>query len=467
MTLIEIDYTPNNKQILFHTSEADETLYGGAKGGGKSCALVMEALAYGLEFPGSTMYLFRETYDDLEANLIAEMKAKWDERLYTYNESKHIATLKNGTKVYFRYISNWKDANKYQGRSIDWIGVDELTKHEERSIQVLLSCLRSPKGFPPRFRATCNPNGIGFGWVKRRYIEATAYGEKMFIDKISENLVQFIPATVYDNTILMENDPSYVRRLENLPEDERKAFLLGDWDTLQGQYFAMWNRSKHVVEPFTIPEHWRRYRSIDYGYNDHCAVYWHAVNEEGRTFTYRELYINQTLASDIADMIVDLSKYKNESGQWVDEDIQYTVASPDMWQTRGAGVKAQDGKVIGQSIAETFLKHGVPLIKADNARVIGWQRVAEEMKEQPDGLPNWQIFKNCKNLIDTLPYLVRDERKPEDIADHQQDHAAESCRYFFMSRPMKSKHTEEQLSEIAKHKQKLIKKIKQNRQKLM
>lgn len=425
----------------------------------------MEALAYGLEHSGATLYLFRETYDDLEANLIAEMKAKWDENLYTYNESKHIATLINGTKVLFRYIRNWQDANRYQGRSIDWIGVDELTKHERRSIQVLLSCLRSPKGFPPRFRATCNPNGIGFGWVKQDYIERTNYGEKIVIDEISDNRVEFIPATVYDNTVLMDNDPSYVKRLENLPEDERRAFLHGDWDSLQGQYFTIWNRKKHVIEPFEIPKHWKRYISIDWGYNDHCAVYWHTVDSEGRAFTYRELYINETLASDVADMIIELSKYK-EGNSWKKERIEYAVASPDMWQTRGGGI-VKDGEVVGKNIAETFLDHGVPLIKADNSRVIGWQRMNEEMSDQADGNPNWQIFKNCENLIRTLPYLVRCEKKPEDIGDRQEDHPAESCRYFHMSRPIKTKPDEETQTRIQQHKKMLIKKIKQSRSRLM
>lgn len=458
MAEIAIEYVPNTKQELFHVSEAEETIYGGAKGGGKSFALMMEALAYGLEHAGATIYLYRETYDDLEANLIETMKNEWPEELYSYHESKHIATLINGTKVYFRYIRNFQDANKYQGRSIDWIGVDELTKHEERSIQVLLSCLRSPKGFPARFRGTCNPNGIGFGWVKSRYIEGTEYGEKVAIDPISQNRMQFIPATVYDNTVLMENDPSYVKRLENLPEDEKKAFLHGDWDTLQGQYFSQWKRDKHVIEPFELPEHWKRYISIDHGYNDPTAVYWHAVNEEGRTFTYRELYINETLASDIAMEVKRLSKGEN---------IQYTVASPDMWQKRGIALVGKDGEVKGKTIADVYNEHGVPLIQADNRRIIGWQRVAEEMKIQPDEEPNWKIFKNCRNLIRTLPYLVRDDKKVEDIADRQEDHSAESVRYYFMSRPMKAKVPDEQMTRIKKHKSKLVKQLKHQRSRLM
>ena len=126
---IVVNYEPNEKQAIFHGCGAEEVVYGGAKGGGKSCALVMEALAYGLENPRADMYLFRETFDDLEANLIKEWKEKVPKPLYDYNEGKHIATLCNGTTIKFRYISNYADAERYQGRSMDWIGVDELTKH--------------------------------------------------------------------------------------------------------------------------------------------------------------------------------------------------------------------------------------------------------------------------------------------------------------------------------------------------
>jgi hypothetical protein len=323
---IDIQYEPNEKQIKFHEAAAEEVVYGGAKGGGKSCALVMEALAYGLENAGANMYIFRETYDDLEANIIREWKEKVPKELYTYNESKHIASLLNGTKMHFRYIRNFQDAEGYQGRSMDWIGVDELTKHEERSIQVLLSCLRSPKGFKPTFRGTCNPGGKGHVWVKERYILATNYGEKIIIDEITGSRIAFIPATVYDNKVLMDNDPAYVKRLENLPEAEKRAFLYGDWDIFEGQVFNEWRQNKngkpyHVIKPFKIPNYWRRFCSMDWGYNDPCAVHWYAVDQENRVYVYRELYINQTMASEVAKKIVQLSQ---------GEEIAYTVGSPDM-----------------------------------------------------------------------------------------------------------------------------------------
>lgn len=419
--MIVVDYEPNERQKLFHSSGATEVVYGGAKGGGKSCALVMEALAYGLEHPGATIYLFRETFDDLEANLVAEMKAKWPKELYTYHESKHIATIEGGSKVFFRYIRNEEDAEGYQGRSMDFVGVDELTKHTERAIQIILSCVRSPKGFPPRFRGTCNPGGIGHGWVKQRYIDATDYGKKVVVDEVTGNKIAFIPAQVYDNHVLMQNDPAYVRRLENLPEEEKRAFLYGDWDVFMGQYFREWRHSKHVIDPFEIPEHWTRFISMDWGYNDHTAVYWHAVND-GRVYTYREYYDRLKLPSEVATTIRNLSH---------GEDIRYIKASPDMWHKRGTGEK-------GESIAETFEEawNGwAHLERADDDRLQGWTRMREYMKDAPDGVPFWQVFSTCRNLIRTLPTLVHDTRRVEDVADGSEDHPADAVRYGLMSRP--------------------------------
>ena len=143
---------------MFHESGEDDVLYGGAKGGGKSCALVQECVAWGYEHPGANMYIFRETYDALEQNIIKEFKEKIPPELYKYNEGKHTARLLNQTVINFRYVANEDDATKYQGVSMDWLGIDELTKHTEKTVQILRSCLRSTK-YKPKFRATCNPGG--------------------------------------------------------------------------------------------------------------------------------------------------------------------------------------------------------------------------------------------------------------------------------------------------------------------
>lgn len=431
---ITVPYEPNAKQSLFHECDADEVVYGGAKGGGKSCALVMECLAYGLENAGAQLYIFRETYDDLEANIIREWKEKVPRELYTYHESKHVATLINGSVVKFRYIRSYADAEGYQGRSMDWIGVDELTKHEKRTIQVLLSCLRSPKGFKPTFRGTCNPGGIGHTWVKEEYIEATGYGDHPTIDPITNGTRVFIPAKVYDNVVLMQNDPNYVKRLENLPEKERKAFLDGDWDIFEGQYFGEFKRHIHVVEPFVIPDHWQRYRFLDYGL-DMLAAYWAAIDTYGNAFIYKELYESDLIISDAARRIVDMTS----------EKIRFTYAPPDLWNRR------QD---TGKSASDLFRENGVSFVKANNERIQGWLNLKEwlkpyETRDEQTGdtviTARLKIFSNCSNLIRTLPQLQRDEKDPNDVASepHELTHGPDALRYFCSMRTRASVKGEE------------------------
>jgi phage terminase large subunit len=434
---ITVDYIPNAKQSLFHSSNADELVYGGAKGGGKSCSLVMEALAYALEYPGAEMYIFRETYDDLEANIIREWKEKVPKELYTYREGKYQATLINGSSVKFRYIQNFADAEGYQGRSMDWIGVDELTKHEERSIQVLLSCLRSPKGYPPRFRGTCNPGGIGHTWVKERYIEATNYGDIIITDSVTGSTIQFIPAKVYDNDVLMKNDPKYVKRLENLPESQKKAFLYGDWDIFEGQYFNEFSRDIHTIDPFVIPEHWNRYVTFDYGL-DMFACLFIAVDTHENAYAYKEIHQNELIVSDAAKKLKEMS----------DAGIKYKdyFAPPDLWNRRND---------TGKSAFEIFDENGIYLTKSSNNRIAGWYSVKEylkvhETKHEQTGevkkTARLKIFKNCTNLINYLPQLQYDDKDPNDCATqpHHLTHICDALRYFCVSRPITTKEPQEE-----------------------
>jgi hypothetical protein len=429
MLTINVAYAPNLQQQKFHECPAEECFYGGAKGGGKSCALVMEAFAYGLQYPGAVIYLFRETYDDLEANLIRE----WQEKVpraaqrHPYNKSGHYATLVNGSVIKFRYIRNKEDADGYQGRSMDFVGIDELTKHTREAVQVLLSCLRSPKGYPPRFRATGNPGGVGHTYVKEDYIQATGYGAKTYRDKVSGNRRVFIPATVYDNTILMLNDPAYIRRLENLPENQRQAFLFGNWDIFEGQYFEEFDHNVHVIKAFEIPKNWNRYITLDYGL-DMLACYFVAVDLQYNAYVYNEIYKPNLIISAAAKEIIKCGG----------DTIPLRYAPPDLWNRR------QD---TGKSAADIFTENKLPLLQASNKRVMGWYNVKEwlrviETVDEQTGAPirtsRLRIFKNCKNLIRTLPQLQIDEKDPNDVAlePHELTHGPDAIRYLFANRPV-------------------------------
>ena len=211
---------------------------------------------------------------------------------------------------------------------------------------------------------------MGHAWVKRLFIDRRYKKAEHPEDYV------FIAANVYDNHALMEHDPDYVRMLENLPEEQRRAWLLGQWDIFEGQYFAEFDRNVHVCRPHGIPAHWRRYVTLDYGM-DMLAALWVAVDEQGRAVVYRELYEGR-----------DNGKGENGQGHIISaaarrllevnggDEVQAWLAPPDLWNRR------QD---TGKSAAELFLENGVPLTKTGNSRVAGWLAVREFLAPGPGG----------------------------------------------------------------------------------
>ncbi|MBE5784855.1 MAG: hypothetical protein E7330_03565 [Clostridiales bacterium] len=413
--------TPNERQAEFFRATARHTAYGGARGGGKSWAMRRKLVLLALATPNLNALLLRRTLPELRENhvvpLLKELYGVAD-----YNSTERTFRFPNGARLRLGYCDGANDVYQYQGQEYDVIGLEEATHFTEEQMRFLTTCNRTvKKDFRPRMYYTCNPGNVGHAWVKRLFID------RQFLPGERPEDYAFIPARVWDNKVLLEADPDYVRQLQALPEDLRRAHLDGDWDVHAGQYFREFSREKHVAAPFAIPKWWRRFRSMDWGYNDPCCVLWHAVDGDGRVFTYRELYVRRMQASEVAKKIIALTG---------DEAVAYTVASPDMWQKRGALLKAEGG-FTGESIAELFARAGVALTPADNARVAGWQRVREFLAVNEQGEPLWQAFPDCVNLLRTLPLLQFDAHNREDAADGD-DHAPEALRYALMSRPRKS-----------------------------
>lgn len=417
--VVKLKGKPQPRQVEFFLSRHRHIGYGGARGGGKSWAMRRKFVLMCLKYPGLSVLLLRRTYPELYANHVLPLLGELN-KIAKYRDKTHEFIFPNGSRLVLGYLKLEKDVYQYQGHEYDIIGLEEATNFTEFQARWMRTCNRTTKaelkamGLSPRMYYTANPGGPGHGWFKRLFI-SQEYEKR---DK-SEHYI-FIPARVYDNKILMDINPEYVEDLESLPDDLRRAYLEGDWDVFAGQYFSEWRREKHVIKPFAIPREWKRFRSLDWGYNDPCCVLWKAVSPDGRVYTYKELYVTQTKASDVAKKILEMSE---------GEDIAYTVASPDIWAKRG------NDYVRGETIAETFMLNGVTSIKADNDRLNGWQRVHEFLADAPDGLPWWQVFDICTNLIRTLPDLVHDEHKVEDVSDKCEDHAPEAARYGLMSRP--------------------------------
>ena len=409
---------PSERQREFFLSRARHTAYGGARGGGKSWAMRRKFILLALRYPGLNLLLLRRTLPELRENHLIPMQRE----LYgfaVYNSAERVFRFPNGSRIKLGYCDTMQDVYQYQGQEYAVIGLEEATHFTEEQMRFLTTCNRTTrKDFSPRMYYTCNPGNVGHAWVKRLFID------RLYAENENPNDYLFIPARIYDNKVLLDADPNYIRQLEALPEELRRAHLDGDWDVHAGQYFREFSRDRHVIEPFEIPSWWRRFRSMDWCYNDPCCVLWHAVDGENRVYTYRELYVRETRAGEVASMVLELSR---------GESISYTVASPDMWQKRGA-VLSGAGGFEGETLAELFTSSGLSLTPADNSRVPGWNRVRDFLAVAPDGRPNWLCFSDCRNLIRQLPALQFDQHNREDAADGD-DHAPEALRYALMSRP--------------------------------
>ena len=268
---MEIQIT--KRQRAFIEADAAEVLFGGAAGGGKSHGQIVDALIYALRYPHSRQLLLRRTYPELEMSLVRTALALYPRELYSYAASRRMGRFANGSTLDFGYCDSERDVYRYQSAEYDVIRFDELTHFTFGMYRYLLSRLRGTRGYPKQVKSTTNPGGLGHAWVKDRFIDL---GPPDTVYRTPGGSRVYLPSRVQDNGFLMRADPDYVTRLQNLSERDRRALLEGDWDIFDGQYFSEFSRAVHIVEPFPIPGHWRRYRTLDYGL-DMLACYWIAV----------------------------------------------------------------------------------------------------------------------------------------------------------------------------------------------
>lgn len=420
MSRLHLQITKKQKQFL--DAAESEVLFGGAAGGGKSYGQIADALLYALRYPGSKQLVLRRTYAELDKSLIRTSLALYPSAIYAYNGSAHTGRFRNGSCIDFGYCAAENDVFQYQSAEYDCIRFDELTHFTETQYLYLISRLRGVNDFPKQIKSSTNPGGIGHGWVKARFVDPSPPGVP-FTGKDGMRRV-FLPSFLKDNRFLMQSDPAYEARLLALPERERKALLLGDWNIFEGQYFTEFSTARHVVTPFTVPNGWRKYRTIDYGL-DRLACLWIAVSPDGIAYVYREFCESHLTIGAAAKGILQ----RTPPG----EDIYATLAPPDLFS------RSQES---GRSKALLFAENGVTFTKSPNDRETGWLCL-KELLSDPNGNARLRIFSVCTELIRCLPALLIDPLRPSDCATepHEITHAPDSLRGFaiFYARPAEEK----------------------------
>lgn len=409
---------PNPRQREFFRARARHVAYGGARGGGKSWAMRRKFVMLAFRYPGLRLLLLRHTFPELNENHILPLRA--DLRgIAKYSSGEKAFTFPNGSRVKMGYCDTDADVFQYQGQEYDVIGLEEATLFTEFQRDFLVTCNRTVRNdFTPRMYYTGNPGGVGHAWFKRLFVDRVYRGNEKPEDYL------FIQARVYDNTVMMRNNPEYVENLKNLPDGMREAHLDGNWDAFVGQYFTEFRRELHVVRPFPIPGDWLRYFTLDYGL-DMLAAYWIAMDTRGGAWVYRELYKPGLRVGEAARAIAEAER---------GEAIYDRCAPPDLF--------AKNDQT-GRSTVEMFSDCGLYFSRSKNDRVQGWYELKEWLAprsdEQGAATANLRIFDTCPNLIASLPLLRREEKgDPNDCArePHSVTHAPDAIRYFVTGRPM-------------------------------
>lgn len=407
-------------------------LYGGAMSGGKSYLLRWAAVTYLIELwtkyqiPNISIGLFSEDYPTLKDRQISRIEYEFPNWLGQLRDDKihglsyQLSPKLGGGLILLR---NLDDPSKYMSTEFAGEFVEELTRNSEDTFIALRNRLRYPGINEVKFMGATNPGGVGHGWVRKLFIDHNT------TDPEQDRFI-YVHANAYDNQYI---SPEYIKQLEALPENLRKAYLEGSWDVFAGQFFTDWSPEKHIIHPFVPAQDEVIVGGMDWGrakpFSFHLAtvnkVIYRNTDGENQTFyrtkTFYEMYGIEKNPEDWAKLIQEdlLDKLSMSLS-----DISWVQCDPTIFN------KGNDNSV---SIRDQFYRvdpRWMFLKPAKNDRIPGWAIMHNWLGIAPDGKPYWQVTSNCKNLIRTLPELIYDENIAEDVDTEGEDHAADDQRYM-------------------------------------
>ena len=417
-----------DRKVLFHPNEGPQTeflaagekdvLYGGAAGGGKSFAMIVDPLRY-CHKKAHRALILRRSMPELR-EMIDKSRELYPQAFpgAKFREVEKLWNFPSGAKVEFGFLERDADVYRYQGQAYSWIGFDEITHlPTEFSWNYLASRLRTTDPeIQTYLRCTANPGGVGAHWVKRRYIEPSESNTSFTgTDGLTR---KFIPAKLADNPYLA-NDGVYEQMLKSLPPIQRRQLLEGNWEVAEGAAFVEFDPNVHVITPFELPIAWERVKGIDYGYASESCCLWGTIDiNDGTLIIYRELYKKGLTGEELGAIIGDM--------ELVDPFSVPGVLDTAAWAKTGT---------TGPTVGEALVRAGHKLRRADKNRIQGKIQIHEFLKVRENGRPKLQIFNTCPNLIRELQSIPLSKTNPEDVDTHASDHAYDALRYMIMSRP--------------------------------
>lgn len=398
-------------------------LIGGAAGGSKSKGVREIAHASCMTIPGFRVLLLRRTFKELDQTHLRDVETEAPEMGAVAVPSAKVVRYPNGSVLQFGHCETAADASNYLSAEYDLIIFDELVTFEEQQFLLIASRARSSKpGVIPKIVAGTNPGGPQSHWVRMRFIDKTVDREQ-YPDYQPEEW-RFIPSKLEDNPYL---NKQYERTLLNLPPELRKAYRDGDWDIFPGQYFPEFRKATHVSEEhMTFPADLPRYLSMDWGFVKPGIVGWW-VFHDGKLYREDEYVFTRTTAFEVGR---EIGRRCTSRGLTKIRSLVYDTAMQ---------IPQNDtGESTIDSVRRGMRKAGLAIgvRPADKDRLNGWQRLRHWFRLSPDGTPWLMSSPLCTYFNRTIPSLVSDDTKPEDVDTNGEDHAGDETRYLVMSMPI-------------------------------
>ena len=489
LPLVIKEWKPHKKQeeFLRLPSSIFAGFYGGAAGGGKSDVLLMLPILKEWYKNGNFHgIMFRRTFPELEESLILSSRRgigkngpSYRDFGGHYNPTEHAWTFPSGAVLRFRYAKQEADVEQHDTAQFNYLAMDELTHFTSYQFSYLTHRVRTiDPSLPPIVRCASNPGNIGHTWVREMFIDPAPGGRSIIEAVAKDGTITkriFIPARLTDNPYLLKNDPEYYARLNMLPEAERRAKMLGDWDAFSGQVFSEFRslyhpdepeNAIHVIPPFQIPLWWPRLLALDWGYRAMTYALWLAIAPTARVYAYRE---HVAVKTDIDVWAADLRRLSQEENDSIvlkvvdpsstrklglPKTIKEQIESASGWQFE----LADNDRIGGKMLIHKHLRFTprpprfVPKegfneeIAAKIFRLYG-QKAVDDYKTAyapdvpEDNIPLLQIFDDshhglgCPTLVKTVPMCIYKEnksettKKKEDIAEFDGDDPIDTLRY--------------------------------------
>jgi phage terminase large subunit len=465
MANVNIVFDPKQQEAynILNSPGIEVLGFGGAKGGGKSWFLRTRQVLRRLKYPKSSGLIVRKTLGELEKNHIRKIQQEWPELAYDYRDQKHQFKFKNGSILDMTYVDTEQDVERIRGIEYDDIDIDEATQHPEIVFSELRSCLRTSNavnlraGMRPTMLLTWNWGGIGHAWIKRKFwrkymvknkpdgIDAEEWRriqaadtwdnpEHWNIDPVTglgEDPKQFafLQAFYYDNSHL---DNGYAARLSALPETLRKAYMDGDPDIFEGQFFPEFGphlRERPVYIPVNVAN---LIGSLDYGEGTGEGAgatsfgLWHldAKGTPHRLWTYYKK--GQTASIYAREIAAGIQSFPYTYGVMPKK----IVADPSMFIKRRMDM-GQVGDERSRSVADIFADHGLALTPANNDRVNGWRVMREYFsRDSLTAVPKSYYFDGYNEEYEMyIPTLVYSKTNASDVKKGGEDHVGDEARY--------------------------------------